>query len=288
MNDDSGQNPGPTSGVSSGLPRTPPTQRPLTATPRACTKCGYSLIGLHVPGHCPECGTLYKAEPVAPGIAGLPEPEWAERPGFCVSCAYSLDGLAAPGVCPECGLAFGDRQLVLSGVPNAMKSSSGWRRAAWAVLFVAMILHWQTWVFQIRYGWWAPIAVFGVLGLGVVWLLLTGPRERRGTERFIVTEGGITRVVPRTKAAGESIGSLFIPWGMSDSVHIKRISPFWKRLRVGRAVGRTLQDVVFDAGIRCRDGVDAHVRQTIEQYLGAPGGPGNAPGSGGENPGPGP
>jgi len=174
-----------------------------------------------------------------------------------------------PGVCPECGVPFESTQLVLAGVPNRMKSSSTLRRAVWIVVMVAMIVHWQTWILQIRYGWWMPLAILGILGLAVVWLLLTGPRERKGTERFVVTSAGITRVVPNAAPGDLSLGSQFIPWGRSDAVVVTRISPFWKRVRIGRKAGRTLRDVAFDAGIRCPDGVDREVIGTIRAHLAA-------------------
>lgn len=205
--------------------------------------------------------------PVTPALGTLPDPAWTEGASMCVGCGYSLDGLAAPGVCPECGAPFEARQLVLAGVPNSMKSGSAWRRGAWAVLIVLLVVHSQSWMFSIRLGWWVPLAVLAMIVAGVVGLLVTGPRERGGTERFVITPAGITRVATKLQAGASSVDSIFIPWGKADAVHLKRVSPFWKRLRVGTVSGSTIAGIQFDAGIRCPDKDVDLVVGTIQGHL---------------------
>ncbi len=205
--------------------------------------------------------------PVPSAPAALPDPAWTEGASICVGCGYSLDGLAAPGVCPECGAPFEARQLVLAGVPNSMRAGSGWRRAAWAVLIVLLGVHSQTWILTFRLGWWVPLAILAMLLAGVVWLLVTGPRERGGTERFVITPAGITRVATKLQAGASSVDSIFIPWGKADAVHLKRVSPFWKRLRVGTVSGRTITEIQFDAGVRCPDNDVDLVVGTIRAHL---------------------
>jgi hypothetical protein len=208
------------------------------------------------------------ARPRTPAARGaLPDPAWTEGASICVGCGYSLDGLAAPGICPECGAPFEARQLVLAGVPNSMKAGSAWRRAAWAVLIVLLGVHSQSWILTFRLGWWVPLVILAMLVAGVVGLLMTGPRERGGTERFVITAAGITRVATKLQAGASSIDSIFIPWGKADGVHLKRVSPFWKRLRVGTVSGRTITEIRFDAGIRCPDKDVDLVVGTIQGHL---------------------
>ncbi len=186
---------------------------------------------------------------------------------MCAACGYSLEGLGAPGRCPECGLAFEARQMVLEGVPNRMRGSAPWRRVAWGVLIVLGVLHSYTWMLQLQHSW-SFFLIVSILCLGgLAVMLLTSRRERQGTERFVVTPSGIQRL-PKTADAGSALlDPLFVAWGESDHVELKRISMVWRRLRVGRLEGGALRGVVFDAGVRCPDALGEDVLREINDRL---------------------
>ena len=222
--------------------------------PRECRRCGYALAGLGAAGEsvtCPECGEVHHDR-------------------ACLRCGYSLAGLPDAGGCPECGERFAEQSLILAGMPKAV--TSGGRRAAWAALIVTAVVIIQFW-FLIP-GW-----VLLVMGLCVLFglpaMLVTSTRERTGVERFIVSPGGICRIpfkVPKARKAPQTgaVDALFIPWGTSNAVRIKRVGPFWKRVQVGRiSPSGVFKDVVFEAGVRCPDASAELVRATVQGLIDA-------------------
>lgn len=198
---------------------------------------------------------------------GLPDPIWTDRASICVACGYSLEGLPAPGACPECGSAYDARQLILAGVPNSNSGSSIPRRLAWAAVVVIGVAHTLLWPVQLALNWTVLVAVTAGLAGAVAYLLVTGPRDRGGTERFVVTPAGIWRTPPSANLTETGRGSALVPWEGADGVESKRISAVWRRLRIGHRSGGRLGRVVFDAGIRCPDARVGEVLATIEQCM---------------------
>ncbi|GEM_PF-3405024 len=223
--------------------------------PRECRRCGYTLEGL-TPGEtvtCPECGETHY-----------------ER--ACLRCGYSLAGLPDAGVCPECNEPYLEQSLVLAGVPK--NASSGYRRALWVLLFLTAVAVVQFWF--LMPGWMVIILGMCML-LGIPAMLMTSKRERSGVERFVLSPGGICRIpfaLPRhrkgTPPPARPADSLFIPWGASDTVRIKRISPYWKRIQIGRVSAEgVFKNIVFDAGFRCPDALMEQVRVDIQRVIDA-------------------
>lgn len=197
----------------------------------------------------------------------LPDPCVAESPELCLACGYALRGLAAPGMCPECGLPFEAHPLVVAGIPNRSAGGSGARRAMWAAVFVVFFVHLYTWPFQVfLLRWEVPLIVLALLIGAFVALLMTGPRERRGVERFHLTRAGIARL-PLDPAPGSRPDTRLVRWEGANVVELRRISPVWRRVRIGRAAGGRLERVVFDAGIRCRDEDAEMVERMIRESL---------------------
>lgn len=199
----------------------------------------------------------------------LPDPQWSQSANICIACGYSLQGLSATGQCPECGAGYEDFQLVLYGVPRS-PHAPGPRRALWAVLMVACVVHFYTIGAQIIFRPMLALMISVVLVTGVIAMLVTGPRERRGTERFIVTKGGIARVAMKFDPAARRLDTIFVRWGMADTVNIQRISSFWKRLRIGNlgeGPRARMRDVIFDAGFRCPDADAQRVHDAIHANM---------------------
>lgn len=199
----------------------------------------------------------------------LPGPMLTEAATLCVSCGYSLDGLQAPGQCPECSAHFESRQLVLCGVPNRRSGGSWWRRLAWGLVIGSGLLLSQIGVLLFMVHWIVLVVyILAVIG-GAAALLISGPRERRGTERFVVSPGGISRVAMDAGKDGTRMDSVFIPWSSGAVLHIQAISNVWVRIRIGTRPDRRgiPSDLDFDAGVRCPAASLERVRTWIESCI---------------------
>jgi hypothetical protein len=217
--------------------------------PRQCRKCAK-------PTYAPAGGSAAFCT-----VCGEPYP-----PRSCLRCGYSLEGLGIDGSCPECGEPFFESHLVIAGVPR--RASTGARQSIWTAILLGGIVHLYTWPLQ-------PFIMGGLIWvaliLAIIAMLTTNRRERAGVERFVVSPNGICRVPFRLKGEMQDTDSVFIPWGISNAVHIKRLGAFWKRLRIGTASPNgVFKDVVFEAGIRCPDGLSEPVRAAIQAFIDLP------------------
>ncbi len=147
--------------------------------------------------------------------------------------------------------------MVLNGIPNSSKGTPLWRRLAWIAVCIAAFAFSQT-MFLIGtfVSWWLDLAFAGAIAGSVTWLLVTSPRDRASTERFILTSAGIARV-PTKARPGEHRGTILIPLAACTSVRLERIGPFWRRLRMSEPDPKhpRVSRIIFDAGIRCPDAV---------------------------------
>lgn len=196
-------------------------------------------------------------------------PAFHSAPSLCIACGYQLQGLAPEGRCPECGEKYEPSQLVLFGVPRSLRGVSLWRRAAWVGVIVLGAFSVQILIALLMYHWIAA-AAFALVMLGsAAGLLITGARERAGMERFVIVPGGIARTPVRTRADGKRPDTLFVRWGPSDACEIRRVSAYWKRLRIGVKAGPRgpVRATTFEAGFRCTDEQLEMVRVRLEEYL---------------------
>lgn len=198
----------------------------------------------------------------------LPDPHWMDVPETCMQCGYSLRGLEAPGRCPECGAEFDRRSLVLAGVAQGQRGGSVARRAAFWIIAASALIMSQTIFLALLFAWWLALVMIAVVVGGLAWFWITGPRERRGAERFIITSTGIARV---PLVGNDMKDRLFVPWADADAFALTRISPFWRRIRIGRRTARgKIANVRFDAGIRCPDAMAPDVEAALQSLLQSP------------------
>jgi len=198
----------------------------------------------------------------------LPDPQWTELAELCIRCGYCLRGLPVPGRCPECGAPFEARQLVLAGVPHNRARGRPFRTALWIAAVLAATVFSSVWAMLIFIWWALPLIILVVLVGYFVALLVTSPRERRGTERFVLSPGGVARM-PAEATRAINLDAVFIPWEGCNSYELRRVSAVWYRLRIGQSavVGGPIRDVIFDAGIRCNDEWAGIIGSTLRDYL---------------------
>jgi len=96
---------------------------------------------------------------------------------------------------------------------------------------------------------------------GLIVLLMTGRRERAGTERVFITPDGAIRTAMRPAAPSALPDSVVVPW---THVQLLRVSPFWHRLRMGPVdeFGE-IQQVALDFGFRCPQTRAVEVQEAI-------------------------
>lgn len=202
------------------------------------------------------------------GTQPLADPRWTAADPICIACQYQLAGLASEGLCPECGTAYTARRLELQGIPSAISGGKWWRRLVWIGLIVVGGVLSQFWPFLLLlgggFGAWAALFVFVLLVVGIIAMIATSKRERRGSERLIFTPAGIGQLPLKPAAEGVQVDSVFMPWGAANSVELKRVSAFWRTLRIG-AVARPGAPMtpIFRAGVRCPDAA----AEEVTRYL---------------------
>lgn len=200
----------------------------------------------------------------------LPDPQFTAQESGCLACAYPLTGLGAAGSCPECGAAYGGDVVVLHGVPGRVSAGPLWRRLVWVAITVVAVLFSQLFVVLLISP--ATRVVAGVLFLalagGVIAMLATSRRERAGSERMIFTQAGIRQMPMRGHDTSPDRVEAFMEWGLANAVELRRVSPFWRRVRIGyvSAPGRRMT-LIFDAGVRCPDDAAPRVEALLAQFV---------------------
>lgn len=157
---------------------------------------------------------------------------------------------------------------MLAGVPRSSSGVPLGRRLAWAATILGGFLYANFALVLFVASWVLGLVATGVLAGALIWLLVTGPRDRRGVERFVFSVAGVARL-PLVHEPGVRLDTVYVPWTGYETVELRRISNVWRRLRVGqrRAPGAALIEVSFDAGVRCPDARAESVRAVIQSYI---------------------
>jgi hypothetical protein len=179
----------------------------------------------------------------------------------CPQCGYSLEGLDSESRCPECGAPYDGRQLVVHGV---MKSAglSMRRRLAWIGLTVLWILLLYGWPFLLLIGSAiGGISVIALLLAATIGMVFSGKGEQHGMQAVAFTQAGIGFFPHAGKTVSET-PVRFVAWTGRETIHLKRILPTWKKLRV------FCGDLcVVDLGFRCPDQLASPVHLQIMEMI---------------------
>lgn len=196
----------------------------------------------------------------------LPNPEWTGHSVICIGCEYSLAGLVAPGICPECSTPFDKDQVLLHGVIYSHGGSPA-RRLSWLTyLAFAVPYVWFGWAMVIPFaGLWGSLVGFGIVVAWGAVLLITNPRDRKGTQRFVIGRSGIATLPGTAQTDTTTLHASLIPWDAVASIQLQRISSNWKRLRVRPSARGSHVRHRLIAGFRCGDEDAARIQQMIDE-----------------------
>lgn len=200
---------------------------------------------------------------IRPG--SLPFPAFGDHPIECLSCGYDLRGLTNPERCPECGVVVSDPAgagaLLTAGLPQVEFGSSGRR---WVLFFTVCgwvpITHPATWFLCIGHGMlWMPLLTLVAVAASSAWLIATGPRRTRVTERVVFTRSGIGRTA---FGAPQQLG--FIAWTHEEVVQARSVGTVWQKLIIRRPTASGRSPRVFEYGFRCQREHLELVRAVVE------------------------
>lgn len=189
------------------------------------------------------------------------DPAMAEAAAVCPQCKYSLEGLARSSYCPECGTPYDGRQVLLHGVMRAAGTPL-WRRFAWGLLITLWTFYAHLWGFLIiETGWMGVVGGLLFLGSLSVGMFLSGKGEQHGMQMVSFTIAG-AGFFPSTARHSQNAAVRFVPCAPGDRVEFRRISPFWRRLRVYRD-----DAAILDIGFRCPDVVAPEIQDVLSQLI---------------------
>ena len=193
-------------------------------------------------------------------MAMLPDPGWISSLPHCLSCGYALAGIAPPGPCPECAAPFGERYLVVHGVPKATAVNPN-RRIEIIFAVVVLLVVSQVWMYAMfRFGF--ILTAAGAAGaIAVAWFVVQrGNRSEGGKCRFIFSPAGVAN---QSMQQNQLEGYAFVRWNGNEHVTITRVSSVWQTLRIG-IEGAT---PTFVAGIRCKEHDVPSLRAHLEAII---------------------
>jgi hypothetical protein len=126
-----------------------------------------------------------------------------------------------------------------------------------AVLLAQAVL--IVWAFSLR----TALLLLVMFVLAVVWLMVSSPRERGGTERFLIVAGALVRL-PAKADGGVLTDSLRVEIDAGDTVQLRVIGTQW----AGLVIARADSSKKFEAGFACADAEVARVGEMIAAVVG--------------------
>jgi hypothetical protein len=189
------------------------------------------------------------------------DPALAEAAAVCPQCKYSLEGLARSSCCPECGTPYDGRQVLLHGIMRAAGTPL-WRRFAWGLLIALWTLYANLWaILLFEIGWVGVVAILLFLGTLSLGMFLSGKGEQHGIQMISFTIAG-AGFFPSAARQSQNEAVRFVPWTSGERVEFRRISPFWRRMRVYRG-----DTAILDIGYRCPDDIAPEIQEALSQII---------------------
>ncbi|GDX97768.1 hypothetical protein LBMAG48_01720 [Phycisphaerae bacterium] len=194
-------------------------------------------------------------------MKGLTQPAFFDRLQICPRCGYDLGATDVSLPCPECGQVNG-LCVQLAGVPRHLGGAVH-RRVLRIVVVIGAVLLAQAvlivWAFSLR----TALLLLVMFVLAVVWLMVSSPRERGGTERFLIVAGALVRL-PAKADGGVLTDSLRVEIDAGDTVQLRVIGTQW----AGLVIARADSSKKFEAGFACADAEVARVGEMIAAVVG--------------------
>ena len=186
----------------------------------------------------------------------------------CPACAYSLTGLPTDWRCPECGFEYDANTFVLEGISRGTSSMTSSRKWLWILLAIGGTLG-PSFLIPLLFEGFAPVALIlcAAWVALLIYLLMTGKRERRGLEQILFAAGGFGYCTSGADTATE--GFSLVRWADVDGIRIDRKGSRFHRLRInsfrldGRPGGRTELDV----GLSCDEDTARWLNDNLSERI---------------------
>ena len=113
------------------------------------------------------------------------------------------------------------------------------------------------------------LLVLGIIALvwlaGVIYLLFTGKRDKRGITKFIIAAGGFGAIFGVEGSGGETDD--LIRWSESQIVTLERKSPRWHRMKIEETNDLGQLKTQFDAVVRCNEDQALEIKRVIDTRI---------------------
>jgi len=156
----------------------------------------------------------------------------------------------------------------VKGISRGMSTMSLGRKLGW--IFMGLLTAYGPMISIL--GLMTPDFIFVSVGLFVIWvvglvyLIATGKREKKGVESFLFAAGGFGSCTSFNATDGAvDLKS----WHDVHDIELKRYGPMWRRLIIGTRSPDTGKFIIsaLDAGIQCSDAQAQEIHRILDNRI---------------------